>query len=393
MNGFDTRVDRIGMSTVKQAFTPASVASSGIISLWGAEFEFPTAPFVIDAVVKWAQKGLYAYTVEDNHYRELVRQWMHNVRRWDISADWIVPVYGITASLATLMRTITEPGDGIIGLDPGYHMYWKAVELSGRRKVTSRMLFDGDSYSVDWDDLQEKMADPANKILLVCNPSNPTGKVFSSEELTHFSRLAAQYNVIIFNDEIFAECIYPGGEMHTFGQLPVSYTKIVTATSLGKWLSFTGTNQANLIIPDEQLRAAFLAERDREFYGSMNPMMLPAYYAAYTPEGAAWADELMRYVAENYHIVDEFFRKELPTFRAISPQGTFILWVDARAFCADEAKLIRFFNEQACFHVDPGTQYGGDPGFFRMTLSVPRAELKKALSSLKQAAKACNGHL
>ena len=116
-------------------------------------------------------------------------------------------------------------------------------------------------------------------------------------------------------------------------------------------------------------------------------------YAAYTPEGAAWADELMRYVAENYHIVDEFFRKELPTFRAISRQGTFILWVDARAFCADEAKLIRFFNEQAYFHVDPGTQYGGDPGFFRMTLSVPRAELKKALSSLKQAAKACNGHL
>lgn len=393
MSRFDTRVDRTGMSTVKQSLIPESVRNSGIISLWGAEFEFPTAPFVVDAVVEWAQKGLYAYTVEGDDFRQLVCRWMHDVRRWDISPEWIVPVYGITASLATLMRAMTTEGDGIIGLDPVYHMYWKAVELSGRRKVSSRMLFDGAQYTVDWEDLEQKMADPRNKILLVCNPSNPTAKIFSYQELARFSDLAAKYDVTIFNDEIFAECIYDGVEMHTFGQLPHPHSKIVTATSLGKWLSFTGTNQANLIIPDDQLRIRFLAERDREFYGSMNPMMLPAYRAAYTPEGAAWVKEMMSYVAENYHMVDQFFKEELPAFKAIKPEGTFILWVDARSFCDDEEKLIAFLNEKAFFHVDPGTQYNGDPGFFRMTLSVPRAELRSALESLSSAVRSAGGKL
>lgn len=385
MSNFDIRVDRAGMSTVKQFLTPEVVRKSGVISLWGAEFEFPTAPFVVDAVVRWAEKGLYAYTVVNDDYRNLVCNWMRDVRHWDISHDWIVPVYGITASLATLMRAITEPGDGIVGLEPGYHMYWKAVELSGRKKVASPLCFDGSSYTVDWEDLESKLADRRNKILLICNPSNPTGKVFSLEELARLAQLAAKNGVVIFNDEIFAECIYPGGEMHTFGQLPTPYEKIVTATSLGKWLSFTGTNQANLIIADKDLRTIFLAERDREFYGSMNPMMLPAYYAAYTLEGALWVRDLMQYIADNYHMVDDFFRQSLPAFKAISPQGTFVLWVDAREFCANEPEFIRFLNEEAHFHVDPGTQYGGDPGFFRMTLSVPRAELRKALESLRRA--------
>ncbi len=391
MSRFDTRVDRTGMSTVKQSLIPESVRNSGIISLWGAEFEFPTAPFVVNAVVEWAQKGLYAYTVEGDDFRQLVCCWMHDVRRWDISPEWIVPVYGITASLATLMRAMTTEGDGIIGLDPVYHMYWKAVELSGRQKVSSRMLFDGAQYTVDWEDLEQKMADPKNKILLICNPANPTGKVFSKAELAEFARLAAKYDVIIFNDEIFAECIYEGVKMHTFGQLPQPYGKVVTATSLGKWLSFTGTNQANLIIPDGKLRKQFLAQRDREFYGSMNPMMLPAYRAAYTPEGAAWVHRMMAYVEENYHMVDAFFREKLPMFKAVKPEGTFILWVDAREFCTDEEKLVYFLNEKAFFHVDPGTQYAGDPGFFRMTLSVPRAELRKALDSLEHTITRLNG--
>lgn len=385
MSRFDMRVDRTGMSSVKQKLTPDTVKNSDIISLWGAEFEFPTAPFVIDAVADWAKKGLYAYTVEDDAYRQLVCRWMHSVRQWDIAPEWIVPVYGITASLATLMRTVTDTGDGIIGLDPVYHMYWEAVELSGRRKVSSRMLFDGRRYSVDWPDLERKMADPENKILVVCNPSNPTGKVFSREELERFAQLAARYDVIIFNDEIFAECIYEGVQMHTFGQLPQPYSQVITAVSLGKWLSFTGTNQANLIIPDQQLRARFQAERDREFYGSMNPMMLPAYRAAYTPEGAAWVREMMAYIADNYRLVDHFFKTRLPAFKAVRPEGTFILWVDAREFCSDEKALVSFLNEQALFHVDPGTQYSGEPGFFRMTLSVPRAELQKALESLAAA--------
>ncbi|MBR0159852.1 MAG: aminotransferase class I/II-fold pyridoxal phosphate-dependent enzyme [Oscillospiraceae bacterium] len=385
MSRFDLRVDRSGMSTVKQLFTPERVRDSEVISLWGAEFEFPTAKFVSDAVVAWAEKGLYAYTVEDDGFRDLVCSWMKRQRCWEIQPSWIVPVYGITASLATAMRAFTKEGDGIIGLDPSYHMYWHAVELSGRSKVPCRMLFDGERYSIDWNDLERKIAAPENRILVLCNPHNPTGKVFSRDDLRRIAALARAHDVIIFNDEIFAECIYDGVEMPCYDRETAAGACIITATSLGKWLSFTGTNQANLIIPDAETREAFLAERDREFYGSMNPMMLPAYRAAYTDAGASWARELMTYVEDNYKMTDHFFREKLPQFHAVRPEGTFILWVDARAFCEDADMLQKFLNQKALFHVDPGVQYNGDPGFFRMTLSVPRAELRRALESLEMA--------
>lgn len=385
MTPFDIRVDRSGMTTVKQQYTPKVVADSGIISLWGAEFEFPTAQFVVDAVVEWAKKGLYAYTVEDDNFRDLVCRWMKDFRRWEIRPEWIVPVYGITASLAVAMRAFTKPGDGIIALDPIYHMYWHATELSGRRKVSCPLLFDGDCYRIDWMLLESLMGDPRNRMMVVCNPHNPIGKVYSAEDLSRIADLAARHDVILFNDEIFAECIYDGVRMTTFGQLPTCRARVITATSIGKWLSFTGTNQANLIIPDEELRAAFIAERDRDFYGSMNPIMIPAYRAAYTPQGAAWIGKMMAYIQENYRFVDDFFRRYVPEFHAVKPEGTFILWVDARKFCADEERLIAFLTEKAHFHVDPGSTYHAEPGFFRMTLSVPRKELEKALYSLRQA--------
>lgn len=385
-NEFNTLVDRTGMSTVKQSLTPSNVKDCGGISLWGAEFEFPTAPFVTEAIVGWVKKGLYAYTVEDDDFRELVCRWMSDVRHWHVCPEWIVPVYGITAALATAMRAFTKEGDGIIGLDPCYHMYWQAVELSGRRKVSSPMLFDGAVYTVDWADLEAKMAQAENRIMVICNPHNPTGKVFSAQELIRIAELAVRHDVLLFNDEIFAECVYDSVEMHTFGQLDTQ-AKVITATSLGKWLSFTGVNQANLIIPDGFVRENFLAQRNREFYGSMNPMMLPAYRAAYTPEGAAWVRELMAYIEENYHMTDTFFKKKLPSFKPVKPEGTFILWVDAREFCADAEKLDAFLIEKAGFHVDPGPQYNGAPGFFRMTLSVPRDSLKAALERLAQAAR------
>ena len=385
MTAFDKLVDRSGLSSVKQLFTPESIKTGDTISLWGAEFEFPTASFVSKAIAEWALNGLYPYTVEDDRFRDLVCSWMAQQRGWTIRPEWLVPVYGITSSLATAMRAFTNEGDGIIGLDPCYHMYWHAVGLSGRKKVSSRMLYDGTEYAVDWDDLEQKMADPGNRIIVICNPHNPTGKVYAAAELKRIAELAARYDVIIFNDEIFAECIYDGVDMPCFDEETSAGAKVISATSLGKWLSFTGTNQANLIIPDEETRTAFLAERDREFYGSMNPMMLPAYYAAYTAEGQTWLEEMMAYVQENFRTVDRFFRENTPKFRAVRPQGTFILWVDASAFCSDAEQLETFMVEQAKFHMDNGTTYDGDPGFFRMTLSVPRAELMKVLQSLKTA--------
>ncbi|MDY3250683.1 MAG: aminotransferase class I/II-fold pyridoxal phosphate-dependent enzyme [Candidatus Choladocola sp.] len=387
MSSFDKKVDRTGFASVKQAKVPACVTESGIMSLWGAEFEYPTAPFVTDAIVEWAKKGLYAYTVDDDSFHELVKKWMKIQRNWEIRKEWIVPTYGITSSLATCVRAFTQENDGIIGMTPGYHMYWKAIELSGRKKVATELLYRNGRYEIDWKDLELKMAEPANKMLVLCNPHNPVGRVWNREEQLRIGKLAEKYGIIIFSDEIFGECLYDGVEMVTLNQIADSDVKVIVATSLGKWLSFTGTNQANMIIPDDSLREAFLAQRDREFYGSMNPMMLPAYYAAYTEQGRQWLREMMAYVQENYRMTAEFFDTRIPQFKAVRPEGTYILWVDCTALGMDDEQLQQFLFQKAHFHVDYGTCYGGHTGFFRMTLSVPRAELYRALCSLEQAVK------
>ena len=388
MFDFDRRVDRTGMATVKQAYTPKEIAGSGVMSLWGAEFEFPTAPFVVDAVVEWAKKGLYAYTVADDAFYSLVQRWMKMHRRWQIEKEWIVPAYGITMSVAQAARACLEPGEGIIGFTPGYHMYWEAVEWSDRVKVPCPLIYDGERYTIDWQDFEQKMADPANKMLLLTNPHNPLGRVWDREELRRIGELAKAHGIIVFSDEIFAECVYDGVEMLTFDQVMPDPPKTMVATSLGKWLSFTGTTQANIIIRDEGLRRAFTAQRDREFYGSMNPIMRPAYFAAYTPKGEEWLKEMMAYLWQNYQLTDRFFQERIPQFKAIRPDGATILWVDATAMGMEDEAFQRFMNERAHFHVDHATRYSGEPGFFRMTLSVPRAELLRALEALESAVKA-----
>ena len=386
MRRFDQLVNRSGMYTVKQFFTPECVKNSANLSMWGAEFEFPTAPFVSEAIAEYAKKGLYAYTWPTEEFFQIIADWMSMHRGWEICREWIVPVYGITASVATAMRVFTREGDGIIGLSPGYHMYWEAVQYNGRKKVPSKMLLTDHGYEIDWEDLERKMADPGNKMIVFCNPENPTGKVHGPEELKRIAELAEKHDVIIFNDEIFAECLYDGVEFRTLNQVAGTNLRVITATSLGKWLSFTGTNQANLIIPNDELRAEFMAERNMEFYGSFNPFMIPAYRAAYTKEGEAWLAEMMAYVQENYRLTDCYFREKLPQFKAVKPEGTFVLWVDARRFCAKDNVLNDFLVNRAHFHVDIGSTYGDDEGFFRMNLSIPRAELLKNLNCLLEAA-------
>lgn len=379
---FDTLVEREGLDSVKALLTPAEITSSGHITMWGAEFDFRTAPFVTEAITEWASRGIYPYTIDTDRFRRLVARWMKTHRKWDVEPEWVVTTYGISSSLAIAARAFLEQGDKILCFEPGYDNYWCAVERCGRKRIGSRMKYTGEGYEIDWRDLEHKMADPSCKMIVLCNPQNPTGQVFSDEEIAGIATAAVRNDVIIFSDEIFAECLYEGHISAVEQVCPEA--KVITATSIGKWLSFTGTNHANIIISDPEIRSRFIEERNATFYGSVNPMMIPAYEAAYTSDGEDWIHELMTYVRGNYKLVCDYFRR-IKGFKVMRPEGTYILWVDASEFCCDEDKLRSFLIGKAHFHVDMGTQYYGDPGFFRMNLAMPRAELEKNLKSLVDA--------
>lgn len=381
---FDKRVDRSNMASIRELKTPETVAQRDFISCWGAEFEFETAPCVTNAIVEWAKKGLAAYNVPDDTLYSAIQNWMKMHRGWEIQKEWIVPTYGLTCSVATICRAFTEEGDGIIGFDPVYHVTWDPVKLNGRRHVNCQLLFDGATYHIDYEALEELCKDPKNKVITFCNPHNPTGKVWGKRDLEKVAQLALKYDKILYSDEIFADLVYEGVEMLTFNQITDAPLKVIVSTSLGKTFSMTGIGQANLIISHEELREQFIAQREIDYYGSFNPMMRAAYLGGYTEEGSKWARAMMRYCHETYCQLDQYFKAYLPKMKAIPPEGTFILWVDCRelGFSTDE-EMEKVF-QKAGFSCDFGSQYGSEPGFIRMNLAAPRADIFTIMESLRE---------
>lgn len=383
---FETRVDRQNLATIRELKTPESVKTLGFISLWGAEFEFMMPPFIIKGLKDWLDSGTIAYTAVDEDYLTCVSQWMKLQRQWEIETDWIVPTYGLSHSVGTICRAFTEPGDGVIGLTPTYLNTFNPVHLNDRIQVNCPLIYDKGGYSIDYDKLERLMQSPRNKVLSFCNPHNPIAKVWGRQDLEKIAQLAIENDIIIYSDEIFAETVYEGVEMLTFDQVfPHKDLKCIVGTSLGKTYSMTGISHANMIIKNEPLRQAFLKQRNRDHFGSLDPLVRASYFAGCTQEGSQWLKAMMAHCHRNYLWMDAYFKKEIPQLKIIEPEGSYILWIDCQALGFETDEAYEAFFESAHCIWDVGTTYDGDVGFVRMNLSVPFEDLKKVIYQLKSA--------
>ncbi len=387
---FDLLINRENMASIREIKSPKIFKEKELISLWGAEFEFPTAPCVIEGIVEWAKKGLAAYNIPDDVLLACIQNWMKTHRNWEIAKEWIVPTYGLTASVATMCRAFTEPGDGVIGFDPVYHMTWEAVELNGRKHISCPLRFENGTYAIDYEGLEELCKSPGNKIITVCNPHNPIAKVWGREDLQKIAQLAYQYDKIIYSDEIFADQVYEGVEMLTFAQVTDLPVKVIVATSLGKTFSITGVGQANLIISNKELREQLIRQRNIDHYGSFNPMMRAAYLHGYTKEGQDWVCAMMQYCWQNYLELEKYLAEHIPQMKPIRPEGSFILWLDCRSFRLENDETLQAFLQDGGLVCDMGTQYGSEPGFIRINLAAPRREILRVFESFAEAVKPCD---
>lgn len=381
---FDSVVDRTGTGNLKTVYAGWQ---PGMISLAGAEFDFKTAPSLIRAVQECAANGLFGFTLRDDRYVNAVRWWLGAVRQWDVAADWIVPTHGTIFSLATLIRLVTQEGDGIIIQPPVYGRYEQAARRLNRRIVTNPLHLKAGRYRMDLAHLERCMADTDNKLFVLCNPNNPTTTVWDRADLEAVAQMAATYNVTVYSDEIFADVTFADRRVVPFGAVgKAAGTRTVVATSLGKAFSLTGVNHANAIIIDSDLRAAFRQQRDADHYGSIDPLTRAAVIGAYSEEGLDWFEAMVAYIAGNI----EFLQHHIgTTFRSIvmhPVEGTYVAWLDARPLGLPEPELIRFLNEEAQLCVDPGSDYGIEgTGFIRLNLATPRSQLEGAVNALVRA--------
>lgn len=354
----------------------------------GAQLHVKTAPCITDALARLAQAGLYGWTSSSEpKYIQAIVDWMARIRDWSIQPEWIVPSYGILQGMCAAIRAFTQPGDGIIVQQPVYLLYARAIANCGRRLVDSPLILRDDHYEMDFADLESKMAAPENKLMLLCNPHNPTMDVWERSDLERVAALAKQYNVLVVVDEIFAEHVWQPGLMTPYGSLPDAGAHCIVCTSLGKAFNFTGTSHANLIIPDPAVREAYRTQRDADHYGSLSPFMRTALLAAYTDAGKAWIDALLAFTRENEALVRDAFARCLPDVRVLRHRAGTLLWADFRALGLSEPELEQFFLS-AGVEPDLGSKYGAaGTGFLRLQIGMPRSELTGALTRLEKAAR------
>ena len=380
---FEKEAFRTGIGNMKGRMAE-KLKEQGIedpVVLSGAEMDYPVAPCIRERLAHFAREGIFGFTQADEDYFGAVCRWMEHMRGMKVLPEWILPVQGTTFALSTCIRALTGPGEKVLLMSPSYYRFDRAVLRNGRIPLYHLLPLEDGNYHIGWADLEEKLSDPACTLMVLVNPHNPTGKVFPAEDVERISTLCRQYEVTVFSDEIFAETAQPG-----FSVVP--YTAVdphgITSTSLGKAFSLTGVNQANLIVPDEELREKIRIQRDRDHFGSIDPFFYQALMAGYTPEGADWIRASNAHTAENARLVRETLQEQMPRIRLLPVEGSFIGWLDCRALGLDDPALEAFF-ERAWIFADPGIEYGvNGSGFFRWNLATPRRILEKALKRLKE---------
>ena len=385
---FETLVDRSMQGSLRDSITDPRLLAAGLPSFSAAEMDFPTAPCILEALRKRVDAGIFGFALCDQPYQDAVVRWMKMMRNWEIEREWIVPALGTIFSLSIAIRAFTAPGSRVLIQRPVYDRYDQAIYRNQRVPLNNSLILRDDGhYAMDFDDLEKKMALPDVMLMVLCNPQNPTGTVWKREELERLAELAKKYDVVVFSDEIYAEFCFLDQPVVPFAAIPAAMGHAISCTGLGKAFNFTGVNHANNLIPDPALREAFTTQRNRDHYGSIDPIAYTSVLAAYNSDGA-WNRAVNQLVLKNGDIIRDFFRQHLPAVKVAPQEGAFTIWIDWRGLGLTDELLFDLLEEKALIQTNHGSEYGEEGrGFCRMNIATPTVEIQKALERLLKAAR------
>lgn len=387
---FTTRIDRSNTGAFKYDMMPEPLKGSGIVPLTVADMEFSAPPEVNEAVAKAALHGCYGYTGPQGEYLEAVKHWQKTRHDWQVEDDWLVVTNGVVQALGVAVRAFTNEGDGVLIMTPVYHPFYDAIRDNGRRIVESPLAETEHGYEIDFEDLERKAADPSVRLMLLCSPHNPIGRVWSREELARIAAIASENEFPVVSDEIHNDLILPGGTHTVFASLPEAAGNCIVCTAVSKTFNLAGLSCSNIFVPDPALREKFSFEAHKSGCGCVPYPARPATIAAYT-KGAEWLDELLSVVDGNFRLMYSFIGERIPELRVTHAQGTYLAWIDMRALGMDHDELNAFLVNEARICDSDGTMFGeAGRGFRRWNLALPREILEENLIKLEKAIKTLN---
>ncbi|MBS3786872.1 pyridoxal phosphate-dependent aminotransferase [Candidatus Bipolaricaulota bacterium] len=392
---FDERVDRTGTNSVKWDYRDEIFGRSDVLPMWVADSDWPTSGQVIDAIVERAKHGVFGYTKPGEETDELVVNWWKKRYGWEVDPSWIVYTNGVVPALSMVIESFVRPGEGVVLQPPVYYPFFTSVERGGSQILSNELKMENGRYRMDHDNLRELCNDsdgsipasPPPTMMVLCNPHNPVGRVWTKKELERLADICLEKDVMMVSDDIHSEFIYEGHNYTPIASLSEEVAKhSITLTSPSKAFNTAGLPASVAIIPDETIRSRFKVAQNKVL---KNPSVfgLEALMAAYR-DGEKWLNAQIAYLQENMEFSYGFAKEKIPLVNPVKPEGTILLWLDFRPLGLEKEELEDLMVNKARVGLDFGHWFGpGGEGFVRLNFACPRSTLEEGLERISRAVK------
>ncbi len=379
---FDEIIQRRGTNSYKWDSAP----DEDILPLWVADMDFRTAPAIIEALEKRVAHGIFGYTRVPDEYYDAVTGWFGRRHGWTFPKEWIIYTSGVVPAISAILKALTLPGDRVLIQGPVYNCFFSSIRNSGCAMVSNSLTREGNTYRINFDDMEQKIVNEDIRVFLLCNPHNPAGRVWTREELLQMGNICLRHGVTVISDEIHCEFTYPGHEYTPFASLGQEYAQhSVTCVSPSKAFNIAGLQIANIVTADDELRRRINRAININEVCDVNPFGVIATIAAYN-HGEEWLDELMQYLHGNYEYMKDYCDKHLPQFPIMKLEGTYLPWMDCSALHLSSAEIEDRLIKQAKLWLNAGSMYGREgEGYMRWNIACPRQTLMKGLERFTSA--------
>lgn len=384
MYDFTSMISRRNTDSVKWDVKPNE------LPMWVADMDFKAAPEILEAMRQKVDFGIFGYEEPHDDYFEAVAKWYQREHHANIEKDWMFFSTGVVPTISSAVRRVTNVGDNVLVQAPVYNIFYNSIVNNGRHVLSSDLVYDVKThqYHIDWQDLDAKLAEPLTTMMILCNPHNPIGKVWTKEDLMKINRLCLKHSVTLLADEIHGDLVFKGADYTPMFSLPEELLQnVIVAVSPSKTFNLAVLHAATVIVPNEALRSKVNRGINTDELGEPNLLAIPGTIAAYTRAGQ-WVHELRGQIRANYETVVKFCQESIAGITVVPSTATYLVWIDVRQLTDDSAKLATFIRAKTGLYLSAGNVYGGDGNhFLRLNIASPKAMVEDGLNRLQQGIK------
>lgn len=378
---FDEVICRRGTGSLKWD----EPGSEEVLPMWVADMDFRVPPIIQKALAKRVEHGIFGYAKVPAAYAQTVARWFAERHAWQVYPEWVLPTIGVVPAVTAAIKALAAPGDRVLVLTPVYQCFFASIHHAGCEVATATLQqTETGSYAIDFEQLEQQLSDPRVRVLLLCNPHNPVGRVWTRSELERIGILCLRHGVYVLSDEIHCEHTYQGHRYTPFAAVDERFLPIsVTCVSPSKAFNLAGLQIANIVVANEALRTQIAQTLALNEVNHVGPLGIEALMAAYSSEGAGWLDELCRYLWKNYVFLQSYLAENLPQCPVTPLEGTYLPWIDCRATGKTSDVLANLLLSNGKLMVNSGGMYGeGGEGFLRLNIACPQSLLAAGLERL-----------